>query len=175
MMKRGVEPILLHFTVSPSDEAKVEALRDKLQEYAAGRTLKLVCIPREEIFKGKFHSLFGTRHEPYICVMCKYLMHKAAADLVEREGALGIVTGDNLAQVASQTLKNLLAQRMSHRYPVYSPLIALEKNDIIALAREIGTYDLSIAPAEGCTPPHNPKTGADPHRLYGILQQTGLE
>ena len=101
-------------------------------------------------------------------------MHKKAAQLVLAEGAWGIITGDNLAQVASQTLKNLMAQRRGSDCPVYSPLIAYEKIETMALARRIGTYDLSIESVAGCTPPRDPKTGVTPDQLLQVLEETGL-
>ena len=174
MMKRGVLPVLLHYSITESETAKVRRLRDRLQEYAAGQEIRLIVIPREELFQGKFAGLFGTRHEPYVCVICKYLMHKKASEIARREGALGVITGDNLAQVASQTLKNLYASRSSAALPVYSPLIAFEKNETMDLARQIGTYEISIAVAEGCTPPRAPKTGVDFARLLKVLDETGL-
>jgi len=175
MMKRGVLPLLLHFQNSPGETSKVMRLRDRLEEFAAGQRIQLVVVPREELFLGKYAGLFGTRHEPYVCVLCKYLMHKKAAEIVQKEGALGVITGDNLAQVASQTLKNLYASRSAAPFPVYSPLIAYEKSETMALAREIGTYDISIAETEGCTPPRNPKTGVPLERLRKVLAETGLK
>lgn len=175
MMKRGVLPVLLHFAVSEAETAKVRRLRDRLQEYAAGRELKLIVIPRADLFNGKLADLYNSRLEPYICVVCKYLMHKKASEVARREEALGVITGDNLAQVASQTLKNLYASRAAAALPVYSPLIAFEKTETMAMAREIGTYELSIAEAEGCTTPRNPKTGVDYGRLLNVLERTGLK
>ena len=175
MMKRGVLPVLLHFQVSEAEAAKVARLRDRLEEYSAGRKIKLIVIPRAELFQGKFSELFNSRYEPYVCVICKYLMHKKAAQVVREEGAFGIITGDNLAQVASQTLKNLLAQRQGSDCPVYSPLIAYEKIETMALARRIGTYDISIASVAGCTPPRNPKTGVTFEQLLKVLEETGLK
>ena len=175
MMKRGVLPLLLHFANSAGETAKVERLRDRLQEFAAGEEIRLIVIPREELFLGKYAGLFNTRREPYVCVICKYRMHKKAAEIARREGALGVITGDNLAQVASQTLRNLRASRSGASLPVYSPLIAFEKTETMALAREIGTYELSIAEAEGCTPPRNPKTGVEFTRLRRVLEEIGLK
>ena len=175
MMKRGVLPVLLHFSIADELTEKVRRLRDRLEEFAAGQKIELIVIPREELFQGKLAGLYGTRLEPYICVLCKYLMHKKASEVAERLGALGVITGDNLAQVASQTLKNLHASRRSARLPVYSPLIAYEKTETMALAREIGTYEISISAAEGCTPPRDPKTGVELARLRKVLRETGLE
>ncbi len=175
MMKRGVEPILLHFKITEEYAQKVLKIKEKLEEYTAGKEIKSFIIPRDEIFKGKFSQLYNNRrYHPYICVMCKYLMHKKAGEIARQEGALGIITGDNLAQVASQTLKNLFAYRVTSELPVYSPLISFEKEQTIQIAREIGTYDLSIQRAEGCTPPKNPKTGVSPGMFQKVLEETGL-
>ncbi|MBN2346025.1 MAG: tRNA sulfurtransferase [Candidatus Aminicenantes bacterium] len=175
MMKRGVLPLLLHFAVSPGETDKVRRLRERLQEYAAGEEITLTVIPREELFAGRLDDLYGSRFEPYICVICKYRMHKKAAELALSQGALGVISGDNLAQVASQTLKNLYAQRRAASLPVYSPLIACEKSETVALAKRIGTYEISIAPAPGCRLPRDPKTGVDAARLLKVLEETGLE
>ena len=95
-------------------------------------------------------------------------------DLSKEEEAYGIITGDNLAQVASQTLKNLYAYKRGSEYPVYSPLIGFEKEEIIAIARKIGTYDISVQQSEGCKPPKKPKTGVSFSRFEKILKGTGL-
>ena len=175
MMKRGVEPILLHFKITEEDTQKVLKLKEKLEEYAAGGELKLIVIPRDDIFKGKFSQLYNNkRYNPYICILCKYLMHKKAGEIAQQEDALGIITGDNLAQVASQTLKNLFAYRRVSGLPVYSPLISFEKEQTVEIARKIGTFDLSILKAKGCTPPKNPKTGAAPAVFYKLLEETGF-
>ncbi|MDQ1354947.1 MAG: tRNA uracil 4-sulfurtransferase, partial [Acidobacteriota bacterium] len=101
MMKRGVEPILLHFKLSDEDSQKVIKIKEKLEEYAAGRKIKLHIIPRDEIFQGRFSELYNNnRYHSYVCVICKYLMHKKAREIAKQEGAWGIITGDNLAQVA---------------------------------------------------------------------------
>ena len=60
-------------------------------------------------------------------------------------------------------------------FPVYSPLISFEKEYTMKLAKEIGTYDISITSAYGCTPPRTPKTGVSPETFYKILKETGLE
>ncbi|MCU0285656.1 MAG: tRNA 4-thiouridine(8) synthase ThiI [Acidobacteria bacterium] len=175
MMKRGVQPILLHFKLSDEDAEKVVKIKEKLAEYAAGREIKLYIISRDEIFKGKFKELYDNeRYARYLCIICKHLMHKKAGEIARKEGALGIITGDNLAQVASQTLKNLLAYRLISEFPVYSPLISFEKEHTVKIAREIGTFDLSILKTPGCTPPKNPKTGVSLHIFNKILKELDL-
>lgn len=174
MMKRGVEPILLHYSISPQEEAKVEAMRQHLETFSSGRHLTLVSIPRDEIFQGRFAELYKGPLQDYLCLICKYLMHRRAGEIARQYGALGVITGDNLAQVASQTLANLAAQRSGCQLPVYSPLIGWEKEDIIALARKIGTFDLSVVKAQGCIPPSNPKTRVSPESLRRVLVRAGF-
>ncbi|MCP4149549.1 MAG: tRNA 4-thiouridine(8) synthase ThiI [bacterium] len=176
MMKRGVEPILLHFKITEEDCAKVYQLKEKLEEYSAGRKIKLHVISRDDIFDGKFSGLYNNqKYHSFICIMCKYLMHKKAGEIVAQEKAFGILTGDNLAQVASQTLKNLFAYHVISQVPVYSPLISFEKQDTIKIAKKIGTYELSILKAKGCTPPKNPKTGVNKKTFDRIIEEAGLK
>lgn len=175
MMKRGVEPILLHFSITEEDTAKLLKLKTKLEEYTSGKELKLIVIPRDELFGGKFGRLYHSeRFHSYMCVLCKYLMHKKAGVVAEQEGAHGVISGDNLAQVASQTLKNFLTYRLSSGYPVYSPLISFDKQETIAIAKNIGTYDISIISATGCMPPKSPKTGVPIKIFQRILHESGL-
>jgi thiamine biosynthesis protein ThiI len=176
MMKRGVEPILIHYKITESELKKVHQLKEKLEEYAGGRKIKLHAIDRDELFHQRFSELYNDRRfHSYMCILCKYLMHKKAGEIASQEGALGIITGDNLAQVASQTLKNLFAYHTISGMPVYSPLISFEKVDTINIARDIGTYDISIATSEGCTPPRTPKTGVSKDIFENILKETDLQ
>ena len=176
MMKRGVEPVLVHFRVSDSDEKKMRRLKEKLEEYSSGRSIKLQVIDRNDLFKGRFFELYRDRKfHSYMCILCKYLMHRKAGEVAREENALGIVTGDNLAQVASQTLKNLYAYQTTSGVPVYSPLIGFEKQETIQLARRIGTFDISITKSEACVPPVSPRTGVSETGFQKILRQSGLE
>lgn len=175
MMKRGVEPILVHFQVSQSDAHKVLKLKAQLEVFSSGKEIKLHLVDRNELFQGNFQRLYDhPRYHSYMCVLCKFLMHKKAGEIARGEKAWGLITGDNLAQVASQTLKNLHAYHTTSGLPVYSPLIGFEKQDTIRLAREIGTYEISILKSTGCTPPVTPKTGVSKHVFQNILKETGL-
>jgi thiamine biosynthesis protein ThiI len=77
-------------------------------------------------------------------------MYRLAAAFAEEVGALGLVTGESLGQVASQTLDNLGVLDGAVDVPVYRPLIGLDKEEIIGIARRIGTFTPSIAPGRGC-------------------------
>ena len=175
MMKRGAEPILLHYQITPEDAKKVRQLKKQLEEYTAGRKLKLVTIKRDKLFKGHFDELYNDRnYHSYMCIFCKYLMHQKAGEIAAAEEAYGLITGDNLAQVASQTLKNLQAYRLQSGYPVYSPLISFEKQETIKIAKQIGTYEISIQKAYACEPPKTPKTGVNQQIFQRLLKKSGL-
>ena len=96
-------------------------------------------------------------------VLYRRTMMRAAAILAQREGAMALVTGENLAQVASQTLENLAVIEESSALPVLRPLLCNDKIETMALARKIGTYDTSIEPYEDCCSlfvPAHPSTKA---------------
>ncbi|MER2113434.1 MAG: tRNA 4-thiouridine(8) synthase ThiI, partial [Solibacillus isronensis] len=89
------------------------------------------------------------------------MMMKVADKVREDIGALGIVTGESLGQVASQTLESLTAINDVTNTPILRPLISADKNDIIKIAKDIGTYETSIQPFEDCCTiftPSSPKT-----------------
>jgi thiamine biosynthesis protein ThiI len=89
------------------------------------------------------------------------MLLRYAEKIAEKEGADAIVMGDSLGQVASQTLQNLRTIEQAISIPVLRPLIGFDKEDTIKIAKEIGTYDLSILPSSGCNAvPHKPATRA---------------
>ena len=97
------------------------------------------------------------------------MLLRYAEKIAEKESASAIIMGDSLGQVASQTLKNINTIEQSIKIPVLRPLIGFDKEDIIKIAKEIGTYDLSILPTVGCKAvPDNPVTQA---KLEKILEE----
>ena len=88
-------------------------------------------------------------------------MMRIAQHLAKENGCLGLVTGESIGQVASQTMQSLAATNEVCDIPVYRPLIAFDKQDIVDISEKIGTYETSIQPYEDCctvfTPKH-PKT-----------------
>ncbi len=170
MMKRGVAPILIHFKVTDEEEEKVKKLKDILQGYTCGREIPLIIIKRNDLFDGKFTSIYNDRNQsPYLCVLCKALMHKMAGKIAKEHNAMGLITGDNLAQVASQTLDNMRAYHHLSELPVYSPLIAFEKLETIDWAKKIGTYEVSSKQVPACNPPKFPKTKVSVTMLEQLL------
>ncbi|MCS7128383.1 MAG: tRNA uracil 4-sulfurtransferase ThiI [Desulfurococcaceae archaeon] len=88
--------------------------------------------------------------ESYVVIIVRRLMMKLASMLAEKIGAKALVTGENLGQVASQTLDNLYVISNASRLPVLRPLIGFDKDEIVKLAKRIGTYDYSIKVKEYC-------------------------
>jgi thiamine biosynthesis protein ThiI len=150
MMKRGCEIVPVFFNNGKfSDKAYTDRAMDtikKLKEWAPGHVFKVYEVPhgdslREFIERGSVK---------YTCVFCKHMMYRAAMEIAKKEGAHGLVTGSSLGQVASQTSDNLMLEHFMIDFPIYHPLIGLDKNEIVEIARRIGTYDISIRPASCC-------------------------
>lgn len=105
----------------------------------------------------------------FTCVFCKRMLVRYAEKIAERENAAAIIMGDSLGQVASQTLQNLRVVEQAVSLPILRPLIGLDKEDVIRIAKNIGTYDISILPSDGCTAvPSKPATRA---RLEDVLTE----
>jgi tRNA uracil 4-sulfurtransferase len=150
MMKRGCEIIPLYMDNAPysGEDAKEKAIDvvRKLKEWAPGHPMKMYIAPH-----GKNLAEFIEKgNQKYTCVFCKHLMYKVATVIAQREGAHGIITGSSLGQVASQTSENMLAESYDVCFPVYHPLIGLDKEEIMTLAKKIGSHDISIRKAGGC-------------------------
>jgi len=105
----------------------------------------------------------------YTCVFCKRMMLRYAEAIARSEHAEAIIMGDSLGQVASQTLQNIRVIEQAIALPVLRPLLGFDKEDTIQIARKIGTFDLSIAPAAGCSAvPMRPSTRA---KLEQVLDE----
>ncbi|MDD5025739.1 MAG: tRNA 4-thiouridine(8) synthase ThiI [Methanoregula sp.] len=162
MMKRGCRVVPLFVALDTFlDEttlAKAERVTATLAQYQPG--IDLVVVRDGYLAKAKA-ELARMHREKYTCLFCKRRMYRIATAYAESIGARGVVTGESLGQVASQTLDNLLVLTDAAEMPVYRPLIGLDKEEIIKIGRRIGTFEPSISPASGCTAvPHGPSTKA---------------
>ena len=174
MLKRGVEVIVLHFNNYPytgGSNEKVLKIIDKLHEYSPSKSKYYEAGYGEYLKK-----CIEDAPERLTCVLCKSGMYKIAETLAKKEGALAIVDGSSLGQVASQTLPNILATRYSTAMPVLSPLIGLDKLEIEGIGKKIGTFDISILPAGGCTAvPKYPETNADLEQVLEVLEEINFD
>ncbi len=150
MMRRGCRIVPLYVGLEHYlDEdalAKARAVLEALRDYDPD----LELIVRTDDYLSRVKALMRRSEERLTCVVCKRRMYRLAAALAEEVGALGVVTGESLGQVASQTLDNLAVLDGAVDIPVYRPLIGLDKEEIIGIARRIGTFAPSISPGRGC-------------------------
>ena len=157
--KRGVRLIPVHFFSFPytSEQAKqkVIELARLLTVYCGRMTIEVVPFTHiQEEIRAKCD-------EDYFTLIMRRFMMRIAQKIADANGAKAIVTGENLGQVASQTMEAMASTQAVTDLPVLQPLIGMDKEEIVRLARKIGTFETSILPYEDCctvfTPKH-PKT-----------------
>ncbi|MCO6040712.1 tRNA uracil 4-sulfurtransferase ThiI [Thermococcus alcaliphilus] len=140
MLKRGAEITAVHFDQGKNAKKVVERVVEILNDYSP-EPIELIVENHFEILKPYVFTLNKLNRREWTCVVCKVAMLRRAAEIAKERGALGIVTGDSLGQVASQTLTNLYFETMSVDFPVHRPLLGFDKEEIVAIARKIGTYE----------------------------------
>ncbi len=154
-MKRGVAVDALHFWSYPLTG-----------ERAKEKVVKLSQVLREYNPRLRLHIAHFTEIQTAIMEKCpeklrvtimRRMMMRVASRLASKIGALAIFTGENIGQVASQTLESLAAIQDAATLPVIRPLVCFNKVETIDLARHIGTYDLSVLPYEDCCTVFVPK------------------
>jgi len=159
LAKRGAKPILVHFSAIPVQKVKknkIIKIYKKLQKYI-GET-KLYIIPYDYFQLSLLENSTPEvlRSSPrgwnprYEVLLFRRFMRKVAEKIAQKEKAQAIVTGDSLGQVASQTLENLAIFDKGAGLPIFRPLLGYDKQEIVNLAKKIGTYQLSILPYKDC-------------------------
>jgi thiamine biosynthesis protein ThiI len=156
MIKRGCRALFVHFSgrplVSRDSEDKVRDLVQTLTAYL--HKTRLYVIPFGEIQR----EIVLNTPAPFRVVLYRRMMLRIAEELARREQCWGLVTGDSLGQVASQTPENLSVVEEAAGLPILRPLIGMDKLEITDDAKRIGTYETSIEPDQDCcklfTPPH---------------------
>ncbi|MCK5491028.1 MAG: tRNA 4-thiouridine(8) synthase ThiI [Candidatus Pacebacteria bacterium] len=149
MAKRGAKLIFVHFknrTIGGANdgEEKIQNLAKILSKFQ-GKS-KLYIIPFEE-FQKEIIAKIPAKNR---MIVYKRIMFQIAEKIARKEKARGIVTGDSLSQVASQTLENIEVIYNSANLPIFSPLIGMNKQEIINLAVKIETFEISIIPYQDC-------------------------
>jgi thiamine biosynthesis protein ThiI len=175
-MRRGCLLDAVHFEAAPytseASRAKVETLAGMLAAYEPG--LRLHVVPFGAIQADLRDGAPGR----LLVVLYRRMMVRIATALARADGSLALVTGENLGQVASQTLENLGVIEEAAGLPVLRPLLTFDKQETIALARLIGTFDTSILPHDDCcslfVPPH-PETAATLDPILRIERRFPVE
>lgn len=172
LMKRGCGVIPLHFRQSEEGEARFWESCRVLSRYSYGWEIRPIVLDHEAVFAGTFEKLRRIRAERWACIFCKRILLQKASEIADQHKAKAIVTGDSLGQVASQTIENLQVVSYALDKPIFRPLIAVDKADIVALARRIGAYEVSIRGVKPCPYlPPNPLTKASLSKLKAIMEE----
>lgn len=156
MIKRGCRAFFVHFSGRPLvSRASEEKVRDLVQTLTAYQyQSRLMVIPFGEIQR----EIVLNTPAPFRVVLYRRMMLRIAEELARKEQCWGLVTGDSLGQVASQTPENLSVVEEATQLPMLRPLIGMDKLEITDEAKRIGTYETSIEPDQDCcklfTPPH---------------------
>ncbi len=168
--RQGVTMEALHASLEPlTDDASTQ----KAKELARQLGLKRLWVARVgEVLSKVPHQRDAHKH---YFVIQKRLLYRLADRLADDVGANAIATGENLGQVSSQTLLNLGSLDAAARRPLLRPLLGLDKDDIVRLAREWGSFETSVGP-ELCDMlgPDKPATRSNPDNVAFLEEQVGI-
>ncbi|MGC8648373.1 MAG: tRNA uracil 4-sulfurtransferase ThiI [Candidatus Micrarchaeia archaeon] len=176
-MKRGLEPVFLHVHAFPNgEEARKDEKIKGIIKVLAERSSEPKAVKTYYAPGHIFLSYAAQERSRYELVLFKRFLYRIAERIAKKEKAGAIVTGDSLGQVASQTLPNLSSSSAGIKLLIIRPLIGFDKNEIIGLAKSIGTYELSIMPyRDVCSiSSRSPKTGSDPKSVAKLYKKAEL-
>lgn len=172
MMRRGAVVHPVHFHSMPyTGTESVDQVRQIVQclaQYQMG--MKMTIVP----FAAVQQEIVRTSPQPLRVILYRRMMFRIAEAVAAREKAEGLVTGESIGQVASQTLRNIRVIDQAASLPVYRPLSGTDKEEIIDLARKIGTHDISREPFDDCCSflaPRSPETWADIEKVCEAEQE----
>lgn len=168
MAKRGLVVDCIHYISPPytSDMAltKVRKLCEEMTDFCGD--IMFYCVPFTEIQE----AIRDYCPEEYFTVIMRRLMVKIANRFCKKDGYGAIITGESLAQVASQTLRAIGCTNAAAEFPVLRPLIGMDKIEITDIARKIGTFETSILPYEDCCTVFSPKHPRTKPHLEDVLK-----
>jgi thiamine biosynthesis protein ThiI len=164
-MKRGMRMEFVSFYsfphVGPQSREKIIRLAEKLSEWQPRTILHVVPFtPYQEAIRDSCPATYRT-------VLYRRAMQRIASLVANRRKCKALITGESLGQVASQTMQNIAVIEQASRLPILRPLIGMDKTEAIAMARKIGTYDLSTLPAPDCCTVFQPESPV----IFGRLDE----
>ena len=155
MAKRGVTIIPVHFFSFPYTselaKQKVLDLAEELLDYCGRLTVQVVPFTRIQ------EAIRDNCPEEFFTVIMRRFMMRISERIARDNGCGALITGENLGQVASQTMEALAVTNAAVTLPVLRPLIGMDKEDIVSIARKIGTFETSILPYEDCCTVFTPR------------------
>lgn len=176
MMKRGCEVVLTHYK---NDNQMAGAVQDKIMQLAKQLSryqvrTSLYIIPFEELQKEIIMNVKASER----MLVYRKVMLQISSRIADKHKALFLVTGDNFSQVASQTYENLAATYADCPKHIFAPLMGMDKNEVIAVSKEIETYDISSLPYGDCCSfflPKHPQLKATPEMLRAHIETFDLD
>ncbi len=157
VIKKGMDVEAVHYASPPyTSDMALQKVVDLLQEltcYTASQTINLHVVPFTKIQD----AIYANVRDDYGITIMRRMMYRIGEQIAIKQNALAIVNGENVGQVASQTLESMAVINEVTRMPVIRPLSTLDKSDIIEKSMKIGTYDISIRPYEDCCTVFVPK------------------
>lgn len=175
MMRRGCVVDFIHFHSETSNEKaftmKVRKLAETLNKFQFKCVIHMVPYSVYEMLT------MGKIHPRYELVFFKHYILRVADAVAKYSFSTGLVTGDNLAQVASQTLDNMNAVSLHIDSQIYRPLLTYDKEDIVKVSRDINCFELSVQEYKDCCSIHskNPLTSAKIDKFEGILADFDMD
>jgi thiamine biosynthesis protein ThiI len=143
MLSLGVDLVAIHFSnADPKNTFSIDLSKKMILQLSkeTGRKIPLYIIKNYD----NENLIWDNTNRRYQCLLCKRLMYRIAEAIAKKEGCDFLVTGENLGQVASQTIDNLAVLTDATSLQVMRPLLCNDKQDTVKIAEEIGTYPLSI-------------------------------
>ena len=149
-IKKGVRISAIHYAsppyTSPMALQKVIDLLKVVAKYQESEAIDLYVVP----FTNVQTAIHNSANQIYLVTIMRRCMYKIASRLAKAKNICAIVNGESIGQVASQTLESMMVVNDVTNLPILRPLCAMDKNEIIEIARKINTYDISIRPYEDC-------------------------
>jgi thiamine biosynthesis protein ThiI len=175
MMKRGCEVASLHIDSGRFAGADVLATARRhhavLSSWCAGFPLEMLVVEGERFYDAITDGI----NPRFRCVLCKRFMLALGSRLAVSRNEAVLITGDSLGQVASQTLANMATISEAAFVPVIRPLIAFDKNDIVSLARKIGTFEREPGDLKCHAVPRTPATAALAREIRACEEKVGMK
>lgn len=168
--KQGIELECIHFESTPltsiESSQKVVDLVKIMSAYSKNNKTALHMVP----FKELHMAILDKIPDSYKITIMRRMMYRIATKLAQKRECLCILNGESVGQVASQTLQSMVTINSVTNFPIVRPLATYDKVDIVALARKIGTYELSIKPFEDCCTIYVPKNPATAPKLDKAIE-----
>ncbi|MBW3582892.1 MAG: 7-cyano-7-deazaguanine synthase [Euryarchaeota archaeon] len=180
LIQDGWDVAALHMDNRPfTDDTYIEKVKMLVEqvEKVTGRTIPLYVADHgrnQTTIARKLSEDGEATTRGLQCVLCKRQMYRTAEAIAREVGAHAIATGESLGQVASQTMHNLAVEDDAISFPMVRPLLGLDKEDIIEVARRIGTFEVSTIPSLCCSIlPDRPATHSSLDRVLPYEEQIG--